>query len=303
VDALDWRPVWIDDFLTWCAKRELPVDFISTHTYPTDFAYGADGEAVHISRYADATVDDLTLLRDLVASGPYPDAEIHITEWSTSPSARDFIHDTLFAATSITRTYLKSAMLADSISYWTFTDVFEEGGAGLGPFHGGFGLLNEAGIHKPTFHAFRMLERLGDRLLLATSDGVLTRDSRTSAVSALFFNYPDDLAMKSVGSATSYPATRALAEMGPNRRIRHSIGGLGPGQNFLVEILDWEHGNVAEAWYQLGSPLNLSRAQSEYLGEVADALRRFTLTVPDSGTLEIDVDLPPWAVMSVRQAA
>ncbi|WP_410642691.1 GH39 family glycosyl hydrolase [Amycolatopsis sp. lyj-346] len=303
VDALDWRPVWIEDFVDWCAKRDLPVDFISTHLYPTDFAYGADGDAVHISRYADATFDDLTRLRELVANSAYPDAEIHISEWSTSPSARDFVHDTLFAATFITRAYLKCATLADSISYWTFTDVFEEGGAGLGPFHGGFGIVNENGIPKPTFHAFRMLERLGDRLLLATADGVVTRDSRTSAVSALFFNYPDEMAMKSVGSAGSYPATRALADRGPARRIRHSISGFKPGTAFLAEVLDWTHGNVAEAWYQLGSPLNLSRAQSEHLRGVAGSLRRFTLTAAGDGTLELDVELPPWAVLSVRQAA
>jgi xylan 1,4-beta-xylosidase len=302
VDALDWRPVWIDDFIAWCAERDLPVDFISTHLYPTDFAYGADGQGVHIARYVDATFDDLVLLRDLVAKSAYPDAEIHITEWSTSPSARDFMHDTLFAATFITRTYLKCATLADSISYWAFTDVFEEGGAGIGPFHGGFGLVNEAGIHKPTFHALTMLERLGDRLLLAAADGVVTRDSRTSAVAALFFNYPDEMAMRAVGMAGSYPATRALARTGPNRRIRHSIGELKPGTTFLVEIMDWEHGNVAEAWHRLGSPVNLSRADSKYLKAVADSLLRFTLAVPDNGVLEIDVDLSPWAVMSLRQA-
>ncbi|KAK1179740.1 beta-xylosidase [Streptomyces sp. NBS 14/10] len=303
VDALDWRPVWIEDFIAWCAERELPVDFISTHLYPTDYAYGADGQGVHITRYADATYDDLVLLRDLVANSAYPDAEIHITEWSTSPSSRDFIHDTLFAATSIIRSYLKCATLADSISYWTFTDVFEEGGAGIGPFHGGFGMVNEAGMHKPTFHAFAMLHRLGDRLLLATSDGVVTRDSRTSAVSALFFNYPEEMARRAVGSANSYPATRALAKVGSSRRVRHSIGQLKPGTTFLVEIMDWEHGNVAEAWHRLGSPINLSRADSKYLSVVADSLRRFTLTVTDNGTLEIDVDLPPWAVLSLRQAA
>ncbi len=303
VDALDWRPVWIEDFIAWCVARDVPVDFISTHVYPTDFAYGADGRGVHIARYADATFDDLTLLRDLVANSAYPDAEIHITEWSTSPSARDFMHDTLFAATFITRTYLKCATLADSISYWTFTDVFEEGGAGIGPFHGGFGLVNESGIHKPTFHALRMLERLGDRLLLATPDGVVTRDSRTSAVSALFFNYPEEMATRAVGSASSYAETRALAERGPARRIRHSIGDLTPGATFLVDVMDWEHGNVAEAWYRLGSPLNPSREESRYLRAVADSLRTFTLTVPDDGVLEIDAELPPWALMSVRQAA
>ena len=59
--------------------------------------------------------------------------------------------------------------------------MFEEGGAGIGPFHGGFGLVNENGIHKPTFHAFTMLDRLGDRLLLATPHGAVTRDSGHSA--------------------------------------------------------------------------------------------------------------------------
>ncbi|WP_200926580.1 GH39 family glycosyl hydrolase [Sphaerimonospora mesophila] len=303
VDALDWRPVWIEDFITWCAERELPIDFISTHLYPTDFAFDANGEGVQITRYADATFDDLTLLRELVRNSAYPDAEIHITEWSSSPSSRDFIHDTLFAATFITRSYLKCAALADSISYWTFTDVFEEGGAGIGPFHGGFGLVNENGVHKPTFHAFAMLERLGDRLLRATSDGVVTRDSRTSAVSAVFFNYPEEMALRGVGSASSYAAARVLAEMGPSRRIRHSIGGLEPGTTFLVEIMDWEHGNAAEAWYRLGSPLNPSRAESEHLSKVADSLRRFTLTVADTGVLDLDVELAPWAVMSLRPSA
>ena len=67
--------------------------------------------------------------------------------------------------------------------------------------------------------------------------------------------------------------------------------------------MDREHGNVAEAWYRLGSPINPSRAESAYLRTVADSLLSFTLTVPDNGVLEIDVDLSPWAVMSLRQAA
>ena len=71
--------------------------------------------------------------------------------------------------------------------------MFEEGGGGIGPFHGGFGLVNEQGIHKPTFHAMAMLARLGDRLLLSTPDGVITRRSRDGALAAVFLNYPDDM--------------------------------------------------------------------------------------------------------------
>ncbi|MDA1364351.1 hypothetical protein O2L52_00995 [Glycomyces algeriensis] len=302
VDALEWRPVWIEEFMTWCEQRQVPIDFLSTHTYPTDYAFDANGVGVPLSRYIDATRDDLALLRGLIADSAYPDAEVHITEWSTSPSSRDRMHDTVFAAASITRSLLQCATLAESISYWAFTDVFEEGGAGIGPFHGGFGLVNEQGIHKPTFHAFSMLNRLGDRLLLSTPHGVVTRDSRTSAVSAVFFNYPDDMGSDSIGSANSYEDTRHLARKGPSRRIRHSIAGLEPGTAFLVETVDWDHGNPAEAWYAMGSPVNLSRNETRHLAKVADALLRDTLTVPENGVLEIDLELAPWAVTSLRQS-
>jgi len=301
VDALDWRPVWIEEFLAWCAERSLPVDFVTTHVYPTDYAFGVSGEAKLISRYADATRDDLTVLRELIAASAYPDAEVHITEWSTTPSSRDSIHDTVFAATYITRAYLQSSELAESISYWTFTDVFEEGGAGIGPFHGGFGIVNEQGIHKPTFHAFTALSRLGDRRLAASDHGVIAADSRSGAVSAVFFNYPEEMGTRSVGSRDTYEQTRDLRDYGPARRIRHTIEGLAPDSVFAVEVVDLEHGDVAEAWYRMGQPINLTLAETSALRETADDLRRFTLVADADGTLEIDVELAPWAIASLVQ--
>ncbi|WP_036963544.1 GH39 family glycosyl hydrolase [Promicromonospora kroppenstedtii] len=302
VDALDWRPVWIQELIDWCAARDVPVDFLSTHLYPTDVAFGANGQMRHIRRHVDATHDDLVALRKLIAGSPFPDAELHITEWSSSPSSRDSIHDTLFAATYITRAYLRGAALADSISYWTFTDVFEEGGAGIGPFHGGFGMVNEQGLHKPTFHAFEMLSRLGDTVLAALPYGAITQDSATHEVSALFFNYPDDMGRQGVGSELTYAATRGLAQRGPARRVRHTVAGLTPGAVFAVESIDWDHGNVAEAWHRMGEPLNLTPAQVAELRESADALRRTSLTVSGDGVLDLDLELPAWAVLSITPA-
>lgn len=296
-DALEWRPVWVEELLAWCAERDVPVDFVSTHLYPTDYAFGADGKTRSIHRHVDATYDDLVVLRDVIARSAYPDAEVHITEWSTTPSARDAMHDTVFAATYITRAFLRCADLADSIAYWTFTDVFEEGGAGLGPFHGGFGLVNEQGIHKPTFHAMRMLGRLGEELLLRTDHGVLTRAG--ARVAGVFFNYPDEMGREPVGSAESYAEARTLGSRGSSRRIRHRLTGLEPGTRVEVEILDLEHGNPAERWHRLGEPLNLTRAVEDELRRAADDLRRLTFEVSTTGVLDLDVELPPWAVMSL----
>ncbi|WP_129336555.1 GH39 family glycosyl hydrolase [Cellulomonas endophytica] len=298
-DALPWKPVWIEEFIEWCATRDVPVDFLSTHLYPTDFAFDSAGKGKSIHRHVDATRDDLVAMRKIIAASPFPDAGLHITEWSSSPSSRDAMHDTLFAAAYITRALLEAAPLADSVSYWTFTDVFEEGGAGIGPFHGGFGLVNEQGLHKPTFHAMRMLARLGDRLLLQTPHGAITRSSADGSLSALFYNYPQDMGTRGIGSANRYDETRHLAEVGPARRVRHTVEGLEPGSSYAVEVLDWEHGNVAEAWHLMGAPLNLTRQQTAELREVADRLHRSTLTVSDAGVLEIDLELPAWALASL----
>ncbi|MBO1752116.1 beta-xylosidase [Actinotalea sp. BY-33] len=298
-DALDWKPVWIHEFIEWCASRDVPVDFLTTHLYPTDFAFDAQGKGRPIQRHVDATHDDLVAMRKIIAASPFPEAELHITEWSSSPSSRDAIHDTLFAASYIARAFLNAAALADSVAYWTFTDVFEEGGGGIGPFHGGFGLVNEQGIHKPTFHAMAMLARLGDRLLLQAPHGAITRSSSDGRLTALFFNYPQGMGTRGVGSQRSYAETRHLAEVGPALRVQHTVEGLPAGARVAVEVLDWEHGNVAEAWHAMGSPLNLSRTQTAELREVADRLDRTVLTASADGVLEIDVELAPWAVMSL----
>jgi xylan 1,4-beta-xylosidase len=52
------------------------------------------------------------------------------------------------------------------MSYWTFTDIFEESGPRATPFHGGFGLINYEDINKPAFYAYQFLNKLGNHELM-----------------------------------------------------------------------------------------------------------------------------------------
>jgi len=106
----------------------------------------------------------------------------------------------------------------------------------------------------------------------------------------------------SLGPRDGYPDTRELSEKGPARRVSHVVDGVAPRAVFVVETLDLGHGNVAEEWYRMGSPTNLTPTQTEHLRAVADGMERYTLTASSDGVLEIDVELAPWAVMSIVQA-
>lgn len=224
VEALDWRPVWVEDFIAYCHTNQVPLDFIATHPYPQDFPLDdlVTGRTVRMKRGVDATLHDLRLLRQIVDNSPFPKAEIQLTEWSSSPSSRDFTHDCLPAAAFLVKANIESAGLVDSLSYWTFTDVFEEKGAGDTIFHGGFGLVNYQGIVKPAFHAYRFLNALGDEVIARTNGVIVTRKKSTGKLTALIYNYPSEVKISLPTSGSLAGALNMLDKRQPDFGERHA---------------------------------------------------------------------------------
>ncbi|MFF4975447.1 beta-xylosidase [Streptomyces sp. NPDC001083] len=294
LDALDWQPVWLREFLRFCAADGLPVDFVSCHPYPTDWALDGHGNGRKLTRGVDATPADLRLVREIVDAGPYPHAEIHLTEWSSSSSSRDFTHDYPQAAAFVVRSVLASIGLVDSLAHWTFTDVFEEEGAGRDPFHGGFGMLSQHGIAKPTMHAYRMLNELGDRLVHREEGLVVTR--RGTGVAALAVHYPDEVPLTVPASfGTRDVADRTLATGRP-RALRLRIAGLAPGERYELEVVDAENGWAMPEWTRRGRRTNPSVADVAAIRASAERGAVTRLTVSGDGVLEVDALLRPWAI-------
>ena len=301
LDVLDWRPVWLDDFFRYCVENDLPVDFVSTHPYPTDWALDEHGQGARLTREVDATPKDLALMREIVDASPFPNAEIHLTEWNSSSSPRDFTHDTMPAAVFVARSMLRSIGTVDSLAYWTFTDVFEESGAGDEMLHGGFGMITLQGVPKPTFHAFRMLNALGDTLVARGDDGVVTREHGTGRVSALVYHYPEEVTRSVPASFDTRDVADATEAAGVPRDVKLVIENLPAGAVIEIEILDPEHGNLLPAWRGIGSPSSPTREQTRLLDAAARATLRESVIVPPDGVLRIERTLAPWSLMLVRQ--
>ena len=298
LDSLTWRGVWIEAFLAFCAENHLPVDFVSTHPYPTDFALDTTGVISGRSRRVNALRQDLTWLNDAVRRSAYPDAEIHLTEWSSSPSPRDCTHDYLQEAAFIVKSNLDCIGLAQSLSYWTFTDVFEELGAGDSIFHGGFGLINYQGIVKPGFHAYRMLSALGNERLYSDEHAFITKGE--CGVSGLLYHYPIEDAV----AMSRYP-DRATAEKelcrGESCAVALCLKDLAPHQKIRFDMLSREHGWALPVWQEMGCPEPPNREQTAQLREAALATTVWTAEADENGALEICMDLEPWSVVLFTQ--
>lgn len=297
INQQPWRGVWIEDFLAYCEREALPVDFVSTHTYPTDYALDPEsGRGRGAVRYVHSLRDDLTWLRGIIAASAYPRAEVHITEWSTSPNSRDRMHDLLPPAAYIIKAMLDCRGLAESVMYWTFTDIFEEKGGGDEIFHGGFGLFNFQGIKKPAYHAYRMLNALGDEQLYYSDPLVVTRHSQTGRIVALAFNYPEEYE-----SHVPAPEDAGRFMQASSRQLDFTLQGLRPHARFHVETLDNNHGNAYGTWLQQGRPHSPNREQTAKLKAAANAIDSATLEADNKGILHIQRVLAPWTVMLLSE--
>ena len=300
--TIPWRPIWIDDFFVYCKANSLPVDFVSTHPYPQDFAIDEPGmpKGKGYRRSIDSTRDDLRTLRRIVDASPYPHAEIQLTEWSSSPSPLDHSHDSLAAASFIVKTNLESIGLVDSLSYWVFTDVFEENRRTDSIFHGGFGLINYQQIVKPSFHAYRMMNELGDELLEQKVGAVITRDKASGRISALAYNYPPEEKV-SLPVTGSVEAADAIDASGSGRDLDIHLRALPPNASFLIETLDRHHGNAIAAWEDMGRPEPPNPKQTTALRKAAWATQTEVIRADGAGNFDLHRVIAPWSVVLIKQ--
>jgi xylan 1,4-beta-xylosidase len=231
------RNEWIPEMIEFCEREGAPLDFVSTHHYPTDIALENEqgkGSAAVLRRGILTSMARTARAQ----AGKYP---LHYTEWNSSPSSRDPLHDEPFAAAFIVKTAVEIAPLVQSYSYWAFSDIFEELGFSSTPFHGGFGLLTIHGVPKPSYRAFQLLRMLGSERLAVSSDSpesmlecVATREGNT--VTMLLYNH----------NAAGLPLE--------SERARIDLHAFSPRRLATLYRIDDEHANPARLWRDAGSP-------------------------------------------------
>lgn len=300
INTLAWKGVWIEAFLDYCEQHKLPVDFVSTHPYPTDFAF--DGQQEKCStRHINSVHEDLRWLKNAIANSAYPHAEVHLTEWNSSPVSRDYSHDYLPAATYVVKQNIDCIGLTDSLVYWTFTDIFEEEGGGPEAFHGGFGLLNAQGIRKPTYHAYRMLNLLGDRIVAQGDDYFATVDEDRH-FAMLMYHYPQQAeTAPPLSIYPDYAVAEQFESLGTEKQYSFVIAGLRPGCRIAVEKLDARHGCVMPLWREMGRPEMLGKGQLEALRACADATQKTVVDANMAGEVALSLSLEPWSVVVVHE--
>jgi xylan 1,4-beta-xylosidase len=272
---------WVPEFLDFCAKARLPVDFVSTHHYPNDplWSEKQDTESELAGARRGALRDCAREVHAQARGKP-----VYYTEWNISSNPRYPRQDEPYAAAFVVKTVLEMAGLVDVYSFWTFSDLFEENYFPSVPFHGGFGLLTLHGIPKPNYRAFELLHRLGEEQLAVTGthetvDAWAVRRGR--ALTVLLTNH-------------AMPRQPIEAQ-----RVQIELLGAGRPTKATVERIDVEHANAKAAWVAMGSPEYPSDTQLAALEQASRMMAEPLAWQEEGGTVRVEVQLPPHAVAAL----
>jgi len=244
------QAAWVDRFLAHCKEKNVPVDFASTHVYGNDRAEDVFGTHENIPRTR-MVCRAVKKVHDQIAASAYPNTPLIWSEFNASYANEPAVEDTAFMGPWLADTIRQCDGLTTMMSYWTFSDVFEEQGVVKTPFYGGFGLLAERSIPKAAFNDFALLHQLGDVRLEVNSDSVLvTRRKDGSLVVAAWNLFLPE-------------------EAGSPKTLTLHFKGLGAARAVRLTIVDKEHGSPLPAWDKMGHPAFPTLAQIEALRKAA----------------------------------
>jgi xylan 1,4-beta-xylosidase len=263
------QAAWADAFIQHVAASNVPADFVSTHVYANDRAQDVFGTNENIAR-DQMVCRAVKKVHDQIKASARPNLPLIWSEYNASYMNEPNITDQVFMAPWLADTIRQCDGLVDVMSYWTFSDVFEEQGVVKQPFYGGFGLVAAGGLPKPAFNAFKVLHLLGDRRLSLNSNVALATLKAGSPVLAAW-----NLVLP---GATGAPRT-----------VTFQFSGLRGTHSALIHRVDGAHGSLLRAYEQMGRPIYPTPSQIEALRKAAE------LGPPEQKTLsgnQISVDLP-----------
>ena len=276
---------WLKEFLEYCERNQAPVEFVSTHHYPTDLPSPTppSTEEVLAGMSRDVLRHQAQDARRKAGERP-----LFFTEWNSSSSERDPLHDDPYAAAFAARVAIDAAGIVDVYAFWTFSDLFEESFQSSLPFHGGFGLLTIHGIPKPVYRAFELLRQLPDEMV-AVVDGI------HETVEARAFRD---------GSSLTILLTNFAMPRQPigTERVTLLVDHAQAPSSVTTTSIDDGHANPKNKWLEMGAPTYPTDNQIADL-ESASKLEAVPAEWQMSGaTLSVEILLRRYAVTAVRVA-
>ena len=206
---------------------------MSTHVYGND----ASQDVFHDSRSMpphEMVCPAVEKVHQEIVHSALPAIPLIWSEYNASYGNQQEITDSIYMGPWLADTIRRCDGLTEMMSYWTFSDVFEEQGVIKTPFYGGFGVMAEDGIPKPAFDAFELLHALGTERLPVEAENVLATRRKDGTLMIAAWNLVEP------GAG------------GEDKIIDFDLKGISADARATIRRVDAAHGDTLAAWKKMG---------------------------------------------------
>ncbi len=274
------QAAWVGEMIRHAEQAHVPLDFVSTHVYGNDKASDVFHTDENIPR-DQMVCRAVRKVHDEIKASSRPDIPLIWSEYNAAYDNQVDVTDSIYMGPWLATTIAQCDGLTEMMSYWTFSDVFEEQGVVKTPFYGGFGLIAEGNLPKPSFYALELLHRLGEQRIENSNPDVLVTKTETGTLQIAVWNIVNP---GSIGAA---------------KTVKLAFKGVAPDARVAIRRLDANDGDTLALWQKMGSPRYPTQAQLEQLRQES------RLPGPEfedlvNGTLTLELPVNGLAVLQLR---
>ncbi|WP_315108802.1 helix-turn-helix domain-containing protein [Clostridium intestinale] len=293
--AIDYGKKKFSELIDIWASHEIKPDFLSLSMYP--YVLGKEMGKIYGKSSTDKNylINKIKEAKEILKSANMDDIELHISEWNSTISNRNYSNDSCYKGAYIMKNIIDCSEEVDLIGYWIGSDLFSEFYDTNNLLWGGAGLISKDGIEKPAFYGFEFMNRMGMQFIQKGENYMITANSHNGYYIACHnykhFNYyyylksEDDIPVKD-----QYNIFEDKDKLGVHFKIENVKNGR---YNIKIYSMNRKNGSILDEWEHMNLTTSLSLNDVEYLKRICTPrISEKTFEVTD-GTLNVETVLLP----------
>ncbi|RHT38958.1 helix-turn-helix domain-containing protein [Firmicutes bacterium AM31-12AC] len=284
---------FLHEYLQYSKENNCLPEFISILLFPYDSSRKDGKVNYYRTQSENYEYEKLQSIHQIMEEGEV-DIPLYVVEWNSSISNRNFLNDSCFRASYITKKIIEILSMADMVCLWMGSDWVSNYFDTKRIANGGSGLITKDTIRKPVYFALQFLNQLGEELLLHNEELIVTKEIGKDVYHIIGFHYQkyEDTYVVANDPIDSPEKVEKIFLTNQECNIDLVLKNVADGNYTITSNrICREKGSILDEWKKFQYEETLTNEDIKYLREITQPERRMEGVMSVEGRVQIRMTL------------
>lgn len=284
---------FLHEYLQYSKENNCLPEFISILLFPYDSSRKDGKVNYYRTQSENYEYEKLQSIHQIMEEGEV-DIPLYVVEWNSSISNRNFLNDSCFRASYITKKIIEILSMADMVCLWMGSDWVSNYFDTKRIANGGSGLITKDTIRKPVYFALQFLNQLGEELLLHNEELIVTKEIGKDVYHIIGFHYQkyEDTYVVANDPIDSPEKVEKIFLTNQECNIDLVLKNVVDGNYTITSNrICREKGSILDEWKKFQYEETLTNEDIKYLREITQPERRMEGVMSVEGMVQIRMTL------------